>query len=76
MGGILRVIILASFPCSGVLTVLISAVTSDEDSRDEPRSFTDEEMDEYMLDSARKWSSLSYQRQVLGGETMEEYLEH
>jgi len=76
MGGILWVMILASFPCSSVLSVLLSAVTSDEDPRDEPRSFTDEEMDEYVLDNARRWSSLSYQRQALGGETMEEYLEH
>jgi len=50
--------------------------TCEEDPEDERSELTDQEMDEYALDVAGKWDSLSYQRQMLGGEMMEEYLEH
>ncbi len=54
----------------------MSALASTEDPKEEMREITDEEMEEYMEYAERRWSSLAYQREILGGETMEEYLEH
>jgi len=39
-------------------------------------TMTDNDMQEFMEHSANRWMSLSYQGQILGGEMMEEYMEH
>jgi len=78
MGGVLRVMILARYIQRSVLSVHLVATMYDEDPnlRNTRRDLTDEEMDEMTACEARRWSSLAYQRQILGGETLEEYLEH
>ena len=62
----------------GVLSVQLLATTYDKDLDENSlrQSFSDKDMEEFCRDETRKWSSLSYQRQILGGETYEEYLEH
>ena len=76
MGGELLVTIRVRYACRGTLSVHMSALASTEDPKEEMREITDEEMEEYMEYAERRWSSLAYQREILGGETMEEYLEH
>ena len=76
MGGILQVMVLVNLSGPSVMSVHLSTTTCEEDPEDKRSELTDQEMDEYALDVAGKWDSLSYQRQMLGGETMEEYLEH
>jgi len=72
------VMIYARYIRRGVLSVQLLATTYDKDPDENSlrQSFSDEDMEEFCRDEARKWSSLSYQRQILGGETYEEYLEH
>lgn len=76
MGGPFQVMVLANFDSPGILHAQLSAITYDKDPKEEGMNFTDEEMDELELNVERRWSSLAYQRQILGGETLEEYLEH
>ena len=78
MGGVLLVMILARYIQCGVLSVHLVATMYDEDPnpRNTRRDLTDEEMDEMTACEAQRWSSLTYQRQILGGATLEEYLEH
>ena len=70
MGGSLDVTLLAKYPCHGILSIHLSASTYDEDPK--PQVMEEEDWDRV----ARKWYSSAYQREILGGETMESYLEH
>jgi hypothetical protein len=75
-GGVLQVVVFASYPHRGVLSVHLLASTYDEDPEAEAIIQPADDDDEFVERAIRRWNSPGYQREVLGGQTMETYLEH
>jgi len=76
MGGVLEVTLLAKYPHCGILSIHLSASTYDDDPKNHEAKckLTDDEIENFIKAAERMWRSR--QKEILGGQTIEDYLEH